>query len=166
MYLLTTLLCALQSQKTLTHYPKYFNKESESVKRFATAVMGQLSLYKGKKGMYSRSWVFDSAETMPAYLWWDMHGSSTPELQSVARMVLAQPASASIVERINSEFAFIKDRKRNKLAHDKANKLVSLFHNLRLLKRMQKISYVEPAVAWCDEEMHSGIERFGIPNYE
>lgn len=57
-----------------------------------------------------------SAEKMPAYLWWDMHGSSTPELQYVARIVLAQPASASIIERINSEFGFIKDRKRNKLA--------------------------------------------------
>ena len=51
-----------------------------------------------------------------------------------------EPASASICERINSEFAFVKDRRRNRLAHCKANKLVGLFHNLRLLKRMQKAS--------------------------
>eukprot|EP00327_Prymnesium_parvum_P010989 CAMPEP_0184382572 /NCGR_PEP_ID=MMETSP0007-20130409/6437_1 /TAXON_ID=97485 /ORGANISM="Prymnesium parvum, Strain Texoma1" /LENGTH=64 /DNA_ID=CAMNT_0026728661 /DNA_START=398 /DNA_END=589 /DNA_ORIENTATION=+ len=63
----------------------------------------------------------DSAEHMPAHLWWDQHGSSVPELQAVARMVLAQPGSASICERINSEFAFVKDRRRNKLQHDKAN---------------------------------------------
>jgi len=61
-------------------------------------------------------------------MWWDMHGSTTPELQTVARLVLAQPASASICERINSEFAFVKDRRRNRLAHSKANKLVGLFH--------------------------------------
>ena len=65
-------------------------------------------------------------------------------------MVLAQPASASICERINSEFEFIKDRRRNRLGHDKANKLVALFHNLRLLKRMKKPSYAEPMVAWGD----------------
>ena len=74
-------------------------------------------------------------------MWWDTHGSTTPELQTVARMVLAQPASASICERINSEFAFVKDRRRNSLAHSKANKLVGLFHNLRLLKRMRQVTY-------------------------
>ena len=40
-------------------------------------------------------------------------------------------------ERINSEFEFVKDRRRNRLSHEKANKLVALFHNLRLLKRMK-----------------------------
>jgi len=40
--------------------------------------------------------------------------------------VLSQPASASICERINSEFAFVKDRRRNRLDHDRANKLVDL----------------------------------------
>ena len=48
-------------------------------------------------------------------------------------LVLSQPASASIIERINSEFAFVKDRRRNRLSHKKANKLVGLFHNLLAL---------------------------------
>ena len=47
-----------------------------------------------------------------------------------AAVALAQPASASICERINSEFAFIKDPRRNRLGHEKANKLVAIFHNL------------------------------------
>ena len=47
-----------------------------------------------------------------------------PELQCFARMVLAQPASASICERINGEFEFVKDRRRNRLDHEKAKKLV------------------------------------------
>ena len=75
-------------------------------------------------------------------------------------MILAQPASASICERINSEFAFVKDRRRNRLAHGKANKLVGLFHNLRLLKRMQKVSYVEPAVGWTDNLEQSAVTKF------
>ena len=79
-----------------------------------------------------------SAEKMPAYLWWDANGASCPELQYVARLVLAQPASASICERINSEFAFVKDPRRNKLGHEKANKLVSIFHNPTLLPGLKK----------------------------
>ncbi|KAL1495949.1 hypothetical protein AB1Y20_014591 [Prymnesium parvum] len=106
-----------------------------------------------------------SAETTPAYLWWEMNGASVPELQTIACLVLAQPASASICERINSEFAFIKDRKRNRLSHNKANKLVALFHNLRLLKRMRKPAYTEPAVGWNQEDDKSGITKFGIDNY-
>ena len=41
---------------------------------------------------------------------------------------------------------------RNRLSHDKANKLVALFHNLRLLKRMKKPQYSEPMIAWGDSE--------------
>jgi len=75
-------------------------------------------------------------------------------------MVLAQPASASICERINSEFAFVKDRRRNSLAHSKANKLVGLFHNLRLLKRMRQVTYAEPAIAWTDDLEQSSVTKF------
>ena len=56
-------------------------------------------------------------------MWWDANGASCPELQYLARHVLSHPASASIIERINSEFAFDKDPRRNKLEHGKANKL-------------------------------------------
>ena len=100
------------------------------------------------------------------YLWWDANGGSCPELQYVARLVLAHPASASICERINSEFAFIKDRRRNKLQHEKANKLVAIFHNLRLLARMNKPNCVEPAVGWNCEDNHVGVIKYGVADYE
>ena len=107
----------------------------------------------------------DEAEKMPAYLWWDTNGSSVPQLRQVACLVLSQPASASIIERINSEFAFIKDRRRNRLQHERANKLVALFHNLNLLHRVSRRSYSEPAVGWTADETHSGITKWGIVNY-
>ena len=107
-----------------------------------------------------------SAEKMPAYLWWDANGASCPELQCVARLVLAQPASASICERINSEFAFVKDQRRNRLQHEKANKLVAIFHNLRLLARMNKAKYVEPAIGWNCEDDHVGVIKYGVAHYE
>ena len=102
----------------------------------------------------------DSAKEMPAYLWWDQNGSTTPQLQCVARMVLAQPASGSICERINGEFEFVKDRRRNRLSHAKANKLVTLFHNLRLLKRMKVPAHEEPALAWTEDAMHTGVVKY------
>ena len=94
----------------------------------------------------------EAAAETPSYMWWDQNGGSVPELQTVACLVTSQPASASICERINSEFEFVKDRRRNRLSHEKANKLVSLFHNLRLLKRMKKPQYSEPMIAWGDSE--------------
>jgi hypothetical protein len=91
---------------------------------------------------------------------------SCPELQYVARLVLAQPASASICERINSEFAFVKDPLRNKLEHRRANKLVALFHNLRLLHRMKKPNYSEPAIGWNEDDFKAGVVTYGVANYE
>ena len=147
--------------KQLKDYPKYPCASTDSeVRSFCAAANTQLSLYRGKKGAFAWPWVFSAAKDMPAYMWWDQHGSSVRELQVVARMVLAQPASASICERINSEFAFVKDRRRNSLSHDKANKLVGVFHNLRLLMRMKRVSYAEPAVAWTDDLDHSSILKF------
>ena len=147
--------------KTHKNYPVYPSATSDQeVRSFCAAAHAQLSQYRGKKGSFAWPWVFEGAKTTPAYMWWDTNGSSVPELQVVARMILAQPASASICERINSEFAFVKDRRRNRLAHGKANKLVGLFHNLRLLKRMQKVSYVEPAVGWTDNLEQSAVTKF------
>lgn len=88
------------------------------------------------------------------------YGASVPELQCVAMLILAQPASASICERINSEYAFIVDKRRNRLKHAKADKLVSLFHNLRLLRKMNRVKYVETLVGWGEGQ----VESFGVGN--
>ena len=148
---------AADPTKLLQDYPAYPTPSDADVKQFCSAAHGQLSQYRGKKGLFGRPWLLESAKNLPAYMWWDQSGSCVPELQIVARMVLAQPASASICERINSEFGFIHDRRRNRLFHEKANKLVSLFHNLRLLKRMQQVDYTEPAVAWTDNLERSAV---------
>lgn len=147
----------------MEYYPAYPDKNTPAVKEFAIKVTSQLALYREKKGIFGRSWIIDSASSVPAYMWWDLYGASVPELQTVARLILAQPASASIVERINSAFAFVKDRARNGLKHERADKLVNLFHNLRLLKKMKQPNYVEPAIAWTDPECEGcGITSYGI----
>ena len=87
-------------------------------------------------------------------------GSSVPELQTVARLVLSQPASASLCERINSEFEFVKDRRRNRLGHTNANMLVGLFHNLRMLKRMKSPNYTESTIAWSEDLESSRVIQY------
>ncbi|KAL1518541.1 hypothetical protein AB1Y20_002830 [Prymnesium parvum] len=113
----------------------------------------------------ARCWALNAAAQMPSYLWWDQYGSDFPELQQFARMVLAQPASASIIERINSEFAFVKDVKRNRLMHERAEKLVALFHNLRLMSKMKSSAYVEPTIGWNDDVLKVGVEAYGVHKY-
>ena len=44
-------------------------------------------------------------------------------------------------------------------------KLVALFHNLRLIARMNQPNYTEPAVAWTDGVEKSGIKKYGVANY-
>lgn len=156
-----------KKQRTFELYPEYPTTSSEEVKNFCGKVMSQLTFFRNKRGIFARDYIMDAAASMPAYLWWDAHGGSCTELATVARLVLSQPGSSSVCERINSEFAFIKDRKRNRLTHTRADKLVSLFHNLRIMKGLRSPRYVEHAVAWLEEgEVKSGITKWGIANYE
>ena len=62
--------------------------------------------------------------------------------------------------------AFVKDPKRNRLKHVKANKLVGLFHNLRLLFRLKKPDYTEPMVGWNEEDKKVGLVKYGVAHYE
>lgn len=75
-------------------------------------------------------------------------------------MVLARPCSASISERIKSEFEFVKDRRRKRLGHDKANKLVAMLHNLLLLKRMPEPRYHEASIAWRESVDESAVVKY------
>lgn len=155
-----------QKQASWECYPTYPTNSSASVKSFCCRVNQQLTLYRAKKGVFSRDWVMEEAQGEPAYLWWSANGASASELQTVACLVLSQPASASVCERINSEFGFVKDPRRNRLEHNKANKLVALFHNLRLLNRVRQPQYSEPAVGWNTEDEKSGVTKYGVAHYE
>ncbi len=52
------------------------------------------------------------------------------------------------------------------LPHRKADKLVAIFHNRRLLARMNKPKYVEPAIGWNDEDDKAGVIKYGVANFE
>ena len=85
-------------QSTWQHFPDYPTTETPAVSGFCAKANAQLALYRSKKGLFARSWVFNSAEETPAYLWWDANGASVPELQTVARLVLAQAPAGFLVD--------------------------------------------------------------------
>lgn len=67
--------------------------------------------------------------------WWLNHGASTPMLQQIALKLLGQPCSSSCCERNWSTYSFINSMKRNKIQPGRAEDLVYVHNNLRLLSR-------------------------------
>ncbi|KAG6518913.1 hypothetical protein ZIOFF_022399 [Zingiber officinale] len=67
--------------------------------------------------------------------WWVIHGASAPTLQSLALMLLGQPSFSSCRERNWSTYSFIHSLKRNKITPQRAEDLVYVHYNLRLLSR-------------------------------
>jgi len=81
---------------------------------------------------------FDSLEdkcVLDPKSWWVMHGSSAPLLQKLALKLLVQPCSSSCCERNWSTCSFIHSLKRNKIHPKRAEDLVYIHTNLRLLSR-------------------------------
>ena len=52
------------------------------------------------------------------------------------------------------------------MGHIKANKLVGLFHNLRLIKKMRNLNYTETCVGWNEEDDKTGLVKYGVTHYE
>ena len=67
--------------------------------------------------------------------WWVVHETSAPMLQSITLKLLGQPCSSSCYERNWSTYNFIHSIKRNKLTPQRAEDLVYVHNNLRLLSR-------------------------------
>ncbi|GJN30743.1 hypothetical protein PR202_gb19077 [Eleusine coracana subsp. coracana] len=68
-------------------------------------------------------------------MWWGTYGARTPELKELAFKLLGQPASSSCCERNWSTYGFIHSLRRNKLTPERAENLVYVHNNLRLLSR-------------------------------
>jgi hypothetical protein len=70
----------------------------------------------------------------------------------VAQKVLSQISCTSACERNWNTYDFIHNKKRNHLRPDRANDLVEVFYNLRLISKVNNIKYEEQMVAWDSEE--------------
>jgi len=77
--------------------------------------------------------------------------SGARELQKVTVKILAVLPSSSSCERNWSAYDFIHDKKRNKLAPERANDLVFVFSNMQLVRRQERINARgehDPYVPW------------------
>ena len=73
--------------------------------------------------------------TLDPTLWWLVHRSSLPMLQSMAIKLFGQPCSLSSAERNWSTYDFIHSLKGNIITPKRAENLVFVYSNLQLLSR-------------------------------
>ena len=113
------------------------NQVKDEYSRFATS-SEELNDF---DAIYDR-WVLDPVK------WWSNHGQSIPLLQKIALKLLNQPASSSCCERNWSTYGFIHSMKRNKLTPERAEDLVFVHCNLRLLSRKAEDYKTGPSTMW------------------
>ncbi|KAI3698708.1 hypothetical protein L2E82_42453 [Cichorium intybus] len=101
-----------------------------------------------KKGIYSMAATQADAVTMDGIDWWSTYGAETPELAEVAKKVLSQPISSSWAERNWSTYSYIHNVKRNRLNEKRADKLVYIHSNIRLLSRFSNSYKSGPHKKW------------------
>uniref|UniRef100_A0A0D3CVV7 DUF659 domain-containing protein n=1 Tax=Brassica oleracea var. oleracea TaxID=109376 RepID=A0A0D3CVV7_BRAOL len=80
--------------------------------------------------------------------WGAVHGSSAPKLQALVFKLLGQPSSSSCCERNWSTYKFIHSTTRNKIMPQRAEDLVFVHTNLRLLSRMSSAYKEGPNKMW------------------
>ncbi|RZC29798.1 hypothetical protein D0Y65_001409 [Glycine soja] len=80
--------------------------------------------------------------------WWLVYDINAPILQKIALKLLAQPCSSSCCERNWSTYSFIHSLKRNKMTPHRAEDLVFVHSNLRLLSRNTPQYHQEETKMW------------------
>jgi hypothetical protein len=80
--------------------------------------------------------------------WWNFHGGEIPNIQKLAIKILSQVASSSSAERNWSTYGFIHSLKRNRLGSKKAEELVYVHSNLRLLSHKKDEYKSGPTKLW------------------
>lgn len=109
---------------------RYFDNVGERSK--VTIEFGKFS---GCSGQFADSDCIHNRYHMDPYTWWCAYGAFAPALQKVALRILGQPASSSCCERNWSTYSFVHSVKRNKMTPQRAEDLVFVHSNLRLLSR-------------------------------
>ncbi|KAL5731797.1 hypothetical protein ACHQM5_004494 [Ranunculus cassubicifolius] len=98
-------------------------------------VRQQIGDFLSSKGPFARPQAIADQEYMSATTWWGMYGLTTVELHSLAVKILAQSVNSSCAERAWSTYSYIHNVKRNNLNASRAESLVFIHYNQRLLSR-------------------------------
>ncbi|GKB33552.1 hAT dimerization domain, ribonuclease H-like domain protein [Tanacetum coccineum] len=118
------------SQERMKCFRRLFPNDDEHSK-----VLNEYAMFSMKSGVFSDLTSISMMGTMEPKSWWVNFGAQTPFLQTLAFRLLGQPTSSSCAERNWSTYAFIHSLRRNKLTTSRAQDLVFIHNNLRLLSR-------------------------------
>nr|XP_009608487.1 uncharacterized protein LOC104102476 [Nicotiana tomentosiformis] len=131
------------SQNRLKCFQRYF-KDSNDLKK-ASLEYGEFCC---GNGYFGEPHVIDAMGYEEPLSWWANHGVNAPLLQNLAYKLLSHTASLSCCERNWSTFSLIHNIKRNKLATSRAEDLVFIHYNLRLLSRRKEKYTSGPSKYW------------------
>ncbi|OVA14104.1 dTDP-4-dehydrorhamnose reductase [Macleaya cordata] len=101
-------------------------------------VRAQLSDFVSNKGIFGRSQAINDRQTLSAIQWWDLYGVVAAELYNVAVKVLSQSVNTSCAERALNTYGYINSVKRNRMNTGRAESLVYVHYNHRLLSRYRE----------------------------
>ncbi|XP_059628538.1 uncharacterized protein LOC132271233 [Cornus florida] len=117
--------------------------------RDAPLIRQQLSDFTSDEGVFARPQSIEDRKMMSAVAWWNLYGVAAPELYALAIKVLSQTVNTSCAERVWSTYGYIHSVKRNKLNADRAESLVYVHYNNRLLTRYRE-DYEKSYTNWDD----------------
>ena len=75
-----------------------------------------------------------SVHVAPLHEWWDSMGGGAKAFQTIARRIPTQVCSTSACERNWCMYSFVNNKVRNRLKHSRAEDLVYIYTNSRLLR--------------------------------
>ncbi|KAL9689719.1 hypothetical protein QQ045_010108 [Rhodiola kirilowii] len=111
-------------------------------------VTNEYASFSLERGDFGDSDAIQMKYTMDPRRWWASFGAATLFPQKLAIRLLGQPTSSSCCERNWSTYAFIHSLKRNKLNLKRAEDLVFIHNNLRLLSRKNPEYLDEKTKMW------------------
>ena len=85
------------------------------------------------QGAFGTNHALRDRGNLSSLAWWNIYGGDTPQLQHLATWVLSKVVNTSSVERCWSTYSFIHNIKRYRLNASRAESLVYVHYNLRLL---------------------------------
>ncbi|XP_074342711.1 uncharacterized protein LOC141680360 [Apium graveolens] len=99
------------------------------------AVSIEHAQFSGQMDIFGNADSIEDRGTMDPKMWWLVHGASAPNILKIALKLLGQPCSSSCCEINWSTYSFIHSVRRNKILPTRAEDLVYVHTNLRLLSR-------------------------------
>jgi hypothetical protein len=123
----------------------------------AMEVREEFGAFVQSTGNFSDPLAMDDRGHMDPITWWGFHGGDRVHLSTLATRLLSQVVSSSSAERNWSTYGFIHSVKRNRLGAAKAEDLVYVHSNLRLLSHTSPEYKKGPSRMWDVEPETSDL---------